>query len=249
MSSMLAAPSCRRLCMKCSFAIPTMRRRSSMDSMLVPPQYGLVHGSLEFALQPQHDFRQAVTRDVPDGHGSTQARYGIIVLLIGQERHHRQGLHGDGIIPWPPASLFPHTCFTTREKSQTIRHVSLHDLFELVLITLHDKVVLHAKEMCSMGNPIISKRSEEKDHSLSGTDVICYLSTNQAVMHSILNDDGEMIFDQQRLEQNAHIGWQMDLCDLDNWKLRSLWVPGNGGQILLSRNKHRVSNQAQRLWA
>lgn len=109
-------------------------------------------------------------------------------FLTSGPRHIREIVHGDRIIFRLNAGFLRFLCYLALSQRYTATHTLLEDLFELVLSTLDFEEALQDKEGCHSWNPIIKYDSELQDQCHRQSPTARYWSTNNTLMHHLVND-------------------------------------------------------------
>lgn len=83
--------------------------------------------------------------------------------------------------------------FVASGQSETVRNVTLQDLFKFVLITFTDEEGLQPEDVHYFRNPIIYQCSEEENQRMCDTGIACYSYPNQLLTDHLVNDYGSLI--------------------------------------------------------
>lgn len=97
-----------------------------------------------------------------------------------------KGVHGYGIICRHHAICYSLVVFTGLSQSDTVKHVSLVDLFRFALKICYRVDALPERDVYHFCNPCINKETEVKDQDLAPLSFAQYSSSRQIVRYRLV---------------------------------------------------------------
>lgn len=86
------------------------------------------------------------------------------------------------------------SCFTGLGQSNRATHMSVADFFRFILNSIGGEKALKSEETRHFWNPIIHKGSGTQDKRLRQSGVVQNMSTNQMLIHHLINDAGHLMY-------------------------------------------------------
>lgn len=127
-------------------------------------------------------------------------------------------------------------CFTALDRSDTVTHMLLPDMFRFVLNTFKGEEALLGQEVHPFWNPIINKGSKVEDLRLRQLGDAQYLSRNQLLRHHVVENVGRLIYGIGRADLNVWIEWLLAFCGLTEHGSRLLLIASDRRSLLCVRN-------------
>lgn len=88
--------------------------------------------------------------------------------------------------------IVPASCFMGLGQKDTVKPVSLADVFRLVLNTLDIEVAMGGEKARQFCNPTANKEREVENWCLPQSALARYSSTNELQLHHLVNDTGQL---------------------------------------------------------
>lgn len=190
-----------------------------------PSRYGVVHGSLSNVLPVCQNLIQTLRICMVTGYGCEHEKYMHFIVLFIQMQTNRQVLHDQEIVFWPSSLFCPYIVLHRTGPISKLSHVSLSDMFQVVLSRLEGDKDFLAEDTPRSWNPINHEGSGVHEKVMRGTEITPYPWTGQLLMHNLVKNKGREIYSQQGPVSEVWIVRLLALFDLSKWISDSLGLP------------------------